>query len=288
MQKSKIGSPIIIGAVGGSGTRVLARIVSEMGVDIGRDLNWANDDLWMNLLLSRPSRVCSGQFDKVESVISGLSLMRRHHMGPAFQMTANEHRFLSEAISDIWKTDNFGTTSLRWCLKRLVNFFVPIWRRNEDCVAWGWKEPTSHFFINQFLEYFSEAKYVHVLRHGLDMAFSDNLNQVKQFGSLYDLQSVTPPDALKFWLAANGNALMAMNKYPQRTTIVRFEDLCRDPSNSVRGLASFLGFQPSDLEIEKMAGYVRTPESISRYRKRSLVGFSEEDLTALTKFGYDL
>ncbi len=288
MPEINIGSPIIIGAVGGSGTRVLARIVSEMGVDIGRDLNQANDDLWMNLLFFRPSRVCSGQFEKVESVSSGMSLMRRHRNGPVFQTTANELRFLSRAITDTWKTDNFGKTPLRWSLKRLAKFFVPIRRKSEECIAWGWKEPTSHFFINQFLGYFPKAKYVHVLRHGLDMAFSSNLNQVKRFGPLFDLQSVTPPDALKFWLAANGDALMSMNRYPQRTMVVRFEDLCSDPSNSVRSLASFLGFRPTDLEIKRMAGYIRPPESIGRYRKNSLVGFSGEDLAELTKFGYSV
>ena len=110
-------SPVIIGGVGGSGTRVIARIVSEMGVDIGHDLNLPNDDLWMNLLFFRPQRVCTGEFDSLESVIPGMDLMRRHRQGSPYRMSLREARFLVRAMLDVRHTDNFGTRPLRWSLK---------------------------------------------------------------------------------------------------------------------------------------------------------------------------
>lgn len=288
MTGSNIGSPIIIGGIGGSGTRVLARIVSELGVDIGRDLNRPNDDMWINLLFFRPTRIPEGQFDTLESVIPGMDLIRRHRVGSAFRMTAQELRYLSSALSDVWKTDNWGKKRLRWCLKRLIKFILPIRRTNKASDVWGWKEPISHFYIRQFLQYFPEARYVHVVRHGLDMALSGNLNQVKHFGSLHDVSTTNPRDALRFWLAANSKALVTMNDYPERTHVLRFEDLCFEPSNTITSLARFLGFRPTAAEIQRLAGYIRTPESIGRYRESSLSVFNKEDLAELPNHGYDV
>ena len=45
-----IQAPIAIGGVGGSGTRVIASILKEVGIYIGGDLNHANDNLWFTLL----------------------------------------------------------------------------------------------------------------------------------------------------------------------------------------------------------------------------------------------
>ena len=44
----------MIGGVGGSGTRVVAQMMSEAGVYIGDLLNEPNDNLWFTLLFRRP------------------------------------------------------------------------------------------------------------------------------------------------------------------------------------------------------------------------------------------
>lgn len=54
-----ISSPLVIGATGGSGTRVVARICRRAGYDLGKDLNEAEDalpfasfhDRWINHVL---------------------------------------------------------------------------------------------------------------------------------------------------------------------------------------------------------------------------------------------
>jgi hypothetical protein len=46
-------SPVIIGGVGGSGTRLIAQMLKELGFYLGSDLNSANDNLWFTLLFKR-------------------------------------------------------------------------------------------------------------------------------------------------------------------------------------------------------------------------------------------
>ena len=47
--------PVVIGGVGGSGTRVLAEILSLFGFYLGNDLNGAKDNLVYTLLFKRPN-----------------------------------------------------------------------------------------------------------------------------------------------------------------------------------------------------------------------------------------
>ena len=46
-------SPIAIGGIGGSGTRLIGNILYDLGFYLGDDLNRAYDNLWFTLLLKR-------------------------------------------------------------------------------------------------------------------------------------------------------------------------------------------------------------------------------------------
>lgn len=46
--------PVVIGGIGGSGTRIVAEILSRWGFYIGNDLNKFNDKLLYTLLFKRP------------------------------------------------------------------------------------------------------------------------------------------------------------------------------------------------------------------------------------------
>src|SRR5690625_1809266 len=46
-------NPVAIGALGGSGTRMIAQFLRDAGYYLGDDLNTANDNLWFTLLFRR-------------------------------------------------------------------------------------------------------------------------------------------------------------------------------------------------------------------------------------------
>lgn len=80
----------------------------------------------------------------------------------------------------------------------------------------GWKEPATHFILHHLLSHYPCGRYIHVLRHGLDMAISNNLNQVDRFGPLFGLEDSSPASALKFWLSANTTDFERMSAHPGR------------------------------------------------------------------------
>jgi hypothetical protein len=47
-------APIAIGGVGGSGTRAVAAILRDVGIDIGSDLNNTLDSPWFTSLFKQP------------------------------------------------------------------------------------------------------------------------------------------------------------------------------------------------------------------------------------------
>jgi len=44
-------------------------------------------------------------------------------------------------------------------------------------------------FLEEYLNTFPNSKYVYVIRHGLDMAYSSNKGQLENFGNFYGLDN---------------------------------------------------------------------------------------------------
>ena len=140
--------PYVIGATGGSGTRVVARIVRHGAMFVGTDLNASDDalgfgdysDRWINVFMggggARPS-----------------SPETSAAMAQDLQATVVRHlsSLLAEAPPSRWR-------------------------------AWGWKEPRSIFLLPFFDLHFPQLKFLHVIRDGRDMAYSSNQNQLLKHG----------------------------------------------------------------------------------------------------------
>ena len=136
--------PRVIGATGGSGTRVVGRIVRAGGMYIGTNLNDYQDaldlggysDRWINEFVSR----------------------RR------------ARRACPRTVAPRW-----STTSPR-CSRRTAAT-CPRTRR-----AWGWKEPRSIYLLPFFDSVMPKLRFLHWMRDGRDMAFSENQQQLRKHG----------------------------------------------------------------------------------------------------------
>jgi hypothetical protein len=172
-------NPIVVGGVGGSGTRLVAQILIEAGVFIGDDLGSANDNLTFTFFFKRPPAFKSGSKNWIKS---NLRVFERYMLGEPFrpqdfwtlalayygesyQSTYYDPEFHKERTKRIWQArrGRTGITGKRW----------------------GWKEPNSHIFLEHLAAHFPQMRYVHVIRHGLDMAFSNNAQQLQNWGDLF-------------------------------------------------------------------------------------------------------
>ena len=245
--------PLVIGAVGGSGTRVFARIARHAGLFVGAALNEHEDsqplvdfyDAWVPLYLKRQGE---------------LSVRERQAMEDSFQTAISQHRAGHAAPQ--------GT--------------------------WGVKNPRSLLMLRFWHERFPAMRFLHVVRHGLDMATSASQREIRMYRYLIlDKPERERPLAVQsalYWSRFN----LAAAEYGRRILgarylQVRFEDLCEDPQAAVRRIFAFLAAPMDPARLAAAAAEVRTPSSIGRWRAHPVREVAEAMVLAregLERFGY--
>ncbi len=159
----------------------------------------------------------------------------------------------------------------------------------------GWKVPGTFLWLRELAAFFPELRYVHLIRSGLDMAYSSNQAQVPYWAERLGVDvardeegRILPRVMLEVWLRGNDHTLRtAAEHLPDRMLVVRYEDLCGDPATEIRRLFAFLAMEPSESQIESMAKLVEPPTSIGRYREFDWRrDFSDEQLGRLEALGY--
>jgi len=244
-------APLVIGATGGSGTRVVARIARHAGYDLGTDLNEAGDalafqsffDTWTNRFVRASRR--------------GLPEMERARIEKDFEAALSNHCSAS--------------TGSRW----------------------GWKAPRSIYWLPFLHGRFPDLKFVHIVRDGRDMAFSNNQNQVRKHGGavLNPLERLINPLSVRsilVWDRVNErSAEFGETKLGRNYHLVHFEDLCRNPIEATTRLLRFLG---AELDARSIAGLeVSPPTSVGRWTSAPPALIAKLERAAdrsLRKFGY--
>ncbi len=243
--------PNVIGATGGSGTRVVARIVRESGLFTGTRLNAYEDalpfgdysDRWINDF----ARAADGRApdELLERMRADLDAVVRSHLAD-----------------------------------------LP-----PSARAWGWKEPRSIYYLPFLDAAMPTLRFLHFVRDGRDMAFSENQNQLVKHGDAVLGQELrkakTPVRSIAVWSRVNTAAAdYGREQLGDRYLQVRFEDLCATPAETVRRISDFFGLQA---DVEAAAAAVRPPDTLGRWqlRRKGIV----EDLhrtaePALARFGY--
>ena len=275
--------PLVIGGLGGSGTRVYAVALRDAGVDLGRHFNAAFDNLVFTLLFKRPRWFASAS----DAAIGGhLATFTRYSRDRAF--TPGDLARLARSV-----VDHDPTVSRRESAERARQAFVRRPRHERRAApAWGWKEPNSHLFLPQLIAHYPGLRFVYVARHGLDMAYSDNKNQLRNFGDQFgfpfpaeggaDAEAATQ---LGYWIHMTDRALTLGEGLGDRFLFLRFDDLCADPETELRRLLDFAGLLPGT-DLTEIAANVRTPPSSGRWREHRERPFTDEQVEAVRRFGF--
>jgi hypothetical protein len=198
-------SPIAIGGVGGSGTRVIAEILHAQGIYLGDDLNAASDNLWFTLLFKRaelfPDDNNLGEMNQGCDLFVKV-MMQAQDFGQDVEpfLTLQDRGFLNRLAAE----DRLQHPK-EWLKRRVDSIHLKFSGQQGDSTGddrWGWKEPNSHFFVPYLKSRIPELRYIHVVRHGLDMAFSKNQNQLAFWGERLLGRPVDvndPSDSLSYW-----------------------------------------------------------------------------------------
>jgi hypothetical protein len=248
-------APLVIGATGGSGTRVIARIAKLAGYNLGTKLNSAEDalefysfhDHWINPFVSTRRR--GGRLTPWQSA----------RMKEDFNAALAGH--------------------------------IPEAERRR--VRWGWKAPRSIYLLAFLHAQFPQLKFIHVLRDGRDMALSQNQNQICKHGRAVlswgeRLFRSKPERSVLLWEKVNSQAAdYGEASLRENYLRVRFEDLCAKPLETT---VQILNFLEATIDPEPIARTeITRPGSLGRWQAcppQIIAKLEATAATSLRRFGY--
>ena len=133
-----------------------------------------------------------------------------------------------------------------------------------------------------------------MIRHGLDMAFSDNQAQMFSWGPLFgvripDLLAMLPAASLEYWIRANKKTIdYGRDMGQEKFFLLNFEKLCASPESEIPKLIGFLGLSVPESTIERLSRLPQMPKSVRRYRGHDLKIFSRESLDSVRELGFEI
>lgn len=276
--------PVVIGGLGGSGTRLAAELLRIAGFYIGSELNSANDNLWFTILFKRIEILSASEIEFSYLLEIFLQLMGKASpeelslLSPTQEATI---RFLAakprDDISESWLE--------RWRSAEPI----PLPNHSENKKPWGWKEPNTHLVLEQLLERLPSMKYIYVVRHGLDMALSENQHQLKLWGDylLGIKHEISPFYSLKYWRKAHERLAQVRRLKPDNIYILNYEKLCSEAHQQIASLLEFLCISDKDLH-EQMLACVSPPASIGRHKHFDRSFFDANDIDYVASIGFDI
>lgn len=265
--------PVVIGGIGGSGTRLVAQCMVGLGFFLGHVLNRSMDNLWFTLLFKRISILDSpdAEFDRLVCMFN--------------ESMIGSNRFSKDQVLKIKQLYAINRADLKETKLETLMRHKPTPPHHR----WGWKEPNSHVVVHRLLEHFPGLKYIHVIRNGLDMAHSMNQNQLNLWGPAIignDID-VSPRNSLKFWCAVHKRILDLGKSMDSKFLLLKFEDFCQHPEKVIDGLSAFLGVSPTPLKRKILLELVRPPDSIGRFKQHGLSLFDKKDIAYVEQLGFD-
>ncbi|MCT4565386.1 MAG: sulfotransferase [Maledivibacter sp.] len=287
MKNNIIKGPIVIGGVGGSGTRIVAELIKEIGFYLGCDLNHANDNLLFTFLFKRPRWYLSncnnwGEIKKGLTVFEGIMTTR-------FDSSIKDMDFINRIMIKDFYSDNKNKA---WVDKRLSN--IPKYKEIDlnQYLGWGFKEPNSHIYLENLSKYFKEMKYIHVIRHGLDMAFSENQYQLHNWGSLFGINipndgARLPKASLNYWIKSNKEAIRKGRELLGNNFILlKFDELYLEPKKQIDRMIDFLEVKKPIVRKKFLYTLPQKPRTSGRYRKNDLSIFTENQINEVINLGF--
>lgn len=285
--------PVVIGGLGGSGTRVIAEILLSLGYYLGPDLNRPKDNVWFTLLFKRPKwfrRV----YKKEHEIYRHLRIFEAAMQGNSLRTPGDISRVISAAnrMAFTGHAPHFTGAGI-WPFQRAVHMLRGA-GKIPPFTGWGWKEPNTHIYLPWLIHYYRESnfRYILTVRHGLDMAFSGNQQQLHTWHWFYDIErpkkeAVAPEIALKYWVRANQKAceygaVLGSSHF----LCVNYDTLCKEPESEIKKLLAFLQLEPSDEEFKAACAIPRIPKTMERYKSYDYSVCAPEDIDAVRHYGF--
>jgi hypothetical protein len=281
-------SPVIIIGMHRSGTTLVTELLEQQGLFFGRNHD-VNHEAWFFLSLNRwLFRKCGARWDFPENVdmLMGDSFLREEY-------TALLARLIDSPMFYFYKGMNRSFEEKAMACDYL----------------WGWKDPRNTFTLPLWLDLFPQAKVIHVVRNGVDVAQSLKVRYDKsmihlekirarklyylarmahgEFGSPMRCSSIE--GGFELWLdyvlKAKVN-LARVESLGGGIHEIKFEDFSENSEMVLRKLFDFCELEVTDSNILKSATTIKMGRVFAYKENDELVKFAESKKDHLEMFGY--
>ena len=240
-----VNSPVVIGGVGGSGTRLVADILGDLGVYLGLARSSTRDNaVFAALFFRAPEFFDASDPVRIAEIERRLKLFDSV-MFNCFRSPAAMLMSRCACISFVYRHCKFWarpTTAQQAFFATLIGRKAWAARAPSNYLDWGFKEPISHLLLPSLTAHYPGLRFVLVLRNGIDVACRSNQAQARIWGPVFGLSPTTPGDRLKYWLRANHFSLANGERLlGQRLHVLCYDTLCERPHDTIMALAAFIG-----------------------------------------------
>ena len=270
---------VAIGGIGGSGTRVVAAFLHMLDYYLGDDINESLDNLWFTLLFKRRSILIENdlEFGRLLSLF-------------AFRMSGGRLLADEERTHILGLADHERLQHPRDWLRERARSFCEDQTSKLPSQPWAWKEPNTHVMIDRLMQLHGDLRYLHVVRHPLYMAMSQNQNQLQNWGPIFLNRDVAiePRLSLSYWCAAHRRMTKFMRLWSDRMITIDFDELCVSPDRLCIKIAKFLDVQLRADVLSNFRKFLVRPLLVGQFNNIDLQQFDPTDLEYLTRIGYPL
>ena len=281
-------SPIIIIGAHRSGTSLLTRILENMGVFVGSQLDSNHESLFFLDLNKWFMNQSGARWDNPEPVQdflvsnpANLDLVERY-------------------VKFIMKSPQ----AYRYLGLGKYLYYGDIAKINAP---WGWKDPRNTFLLPFWLRLFPEAKVIHIFRHGVDVANSLYVRTQKyreKWTSRYDrikwlyalkMRRHGFTDSLRFHKIDNAFSLWEnyievsqnhANNLGDQAFTIRYESLLNNPQKILIDLVEFLELNLNDKQVDCAAEKIRPDRAHAYEIDPKLQKLCNLYSNRLAKYGY--
>jgi hypothetical protein len=168
-----------------SGTSFITKVLNELGLFVGNDLNLHHEST-------------------IHVELNDFILFSAHS---AWDYPLNIERLIENKLSFNNTTEYLKDMSNHWLFKYkywgIINWIM----RNEIKIPWGWKEPRTTITFPFWLKLFPKAKFIFIYRNGIDVADSLYNRELKREGHIknkaYSLRCLNIEEAFELWVEYN-------------------------------------------------------------------------------------
>lgn len=279
-------SPVVIGGLGGSGTRVAAQLLQECNYYIGSYLNQQLDNLWFTFLMRRPATIRSFNSKQIAQYLQLFDSVMKSYWGKSFKARTQ----LYEIAAEFMLHNYVKRSRYRFPLHAVRS--ISQHHYHSEHLKWGFKEPNSHLFIEALHNKYPTMKFVLILRHPLDMVFGHNYNQLYNWHHLFKLPKPNRKNEnvlmLDFYNLAYSRAItVGKSLLGENFKAVKIEDLSSKPET----LNDFLHFIEADLSSQQLDYLKSIPvpqATFGRYKKRLHQTDLKKAITICKQFNYEI